>query len=88
MSGITYLYLQNCGMTFIVPLVAKITLEGNFVENPLFFFVSGIMVTACCLVKFCLILENIKKAQIMNMVQLSLIIVRQIQPEVNDRLSL
>ena len=64
MSGITYLYLQNCGVTFIVPLVAKITLEGNFVENPLFFFVSGIMVTACCLVKFYLILENIKKALI------------------------
>lgn len=64
MSGITYLYLQNCGMTFIVPLVAKITLEGNFVENPFFSFVSGIMVTACCLVKFYLILENIKKALI------------------------
>ena len=51
-------------MTFIVPLVTKITLKGNFVENPLFFFVSGIMVTACCLVKFYLILENIKKALI------------------------
>lgn len=64
MSVITFLYLQNnCGMTFIVPLVAKITLEGNFVKNP-FFFVSGIMITACCLVKFYLILENIKKAPI------------------------
>ena len=52
-------------MTFIVPLVAKITLEGNFVENPFFFVcVSGIMVTACCLVKFYLIFENIKKALI------------------------
>lgn len=40
MSVITFLYLQNnCGMTFIVPLVAKITLEGNFVENPFFFCV-------------------------------------------------
>lgn len=87
MSGIIYLYLQNCGMTFIVPLVAKITLEGNFVENPLFFFVSGIMVTACCLVKFYLILENIKKALIEHS-SIILIIVRQIQPEVNDRLSL
>lgn len=74
-------------MTFIVPLVAKITLEGNFVENPLVFFVSGIMVTACCLVKFYLILENIKKVLIEHG-SLSLIIVRQIQPEVNDRLSL
>ena len=51
-------------MTFIVPLVAKITLERNFVKNPFFVCVSGIMVTACCLIKFYLILENIKKALI------------------------
>ena len=75
-------------MTFIVPLVAKITLERNFVKNPFFVCVSGIMVTACCLIKFYLILENIKKALIEHGSILSLIIVRQIQPEVNDRLSL